>query len=195
MDIVDAQSWKSLTNKKIYLSKTESLPTAKVEVDAGVSYHNVWRIIQLPVLESSMRDIMYLLVHNKLPVRERLYRAGLVNDPNCNACPSLPVCDKAHYFTSCVRVSNVWNEVKQKIVHLLGFNVVDDALINLTFPKCKMESEIVWLLGHYFALAWTELYIKGGDEFKGDKFFGFLRFKYKADQLGSRQKLHYIPGL
>jgi len=194
-DILNVQTWKSLTNKALYVRNIDSLPTPKVEVEAQFSYKNVWRLLNLPVLYSSTRDIFYLLIHNKLPVRERLHRAGIVNDPYCRVCSYSQVADIEHYFCSCVRINNVWRSIKQKIVQLAGHNITNFALINLTFPKCSREKEMVWLLGHYVAIVWEEIHVKGGDHLQWNKFFGFLQFKYKADQQGARQKLNPIPDL
>ena len=193
-DLFVYNSWKSLSNKQLYLIKTDSLPSPKVEIEAGFSYCNVWRLLQLPVLTSSIKDIMFLLVHNKLPVKERLHRAGMVNNPFCNVCPNALVCDKEHFFCSCLKVAAVWNVLKQKILQLMGFHTSNFALINLTFPKCSNENEIVWLLGQFISAVWTEVYVKGGGELKSQTFFGFLRFKYKADQLGAWRRLSF-PGL
>ena len=166
-----------------------------MEVEAQSSYKNVWRLLNLPLLYSSTRDIMYLLIHNKLPVRERLHRAGLVNDPFCLCCLIPSVSDTEHYFCSCTKVSSVWNLVKQKLVQLSGENLTNFALINLTFSKCSREKEMVWLLGHYISTVWDEIYVKGGDRLQCDKFFGYLSFKYKADQQGARHRLNPIPDL
>ena len=76
----------------------------------------------------------------------------------------------------------------------MGVHVSNSTLINLTFPKCTNENEIVWLLGQFISAVWTEVHVKGGGELKSETFFGFLRFKYKADQLGARRRLS-IPGL
>ena len=42
---------------------------------------------------------------------------------------------------------------------------------------------------------WRSIFVKGAVELNADQFFGFLKFKYKADQLGARLPLNPIPGL
>ena len=78
-----------------------------------------------------------------------------MNSPYCQTCPNSPLCDKEHYFCSCVKVASVWNIVKQKVIQMIGVNIADFALINLTFPKCSMDNEIVWLLGQYIGAVCT----------------------------------------
>ena len=62
-------------------------------------------------------------------------------------------------------------------------------------PTCSAEKEIVWLLSTYIEKTWNDLYISGGDRLKTNEFFGYLKFKYKADQIGAQHSLDYIPGL
>ena len=58
--------------------------------------------------------------------------------------------------------------------------------MNLLFPGSADENEAVWLVGTYVAWVWKEVYMHGRSWIKADQFFGFLRFKYKSDQLGAR---------
>ena len=96
--------WKKLTNKMIYNEKSKSFPVPKVEQEAGTSFHQVWKRINSPVLNSSSQDLSYLLVHNKLPVIERLFRVGLKSDPYCVSCLGLQIHDTEHFFCQCVKV-------------------------------------------------------------------------------------------
>ena len=68
-------------------------------------------------------------------------------------------------------------------------------LINFFFPRSNSEKEVVWLTGMYIAKAWEDLFIRSGEKLKAEQFFGFLRFKYRAAQLGARLPLNVIPGL
>ena len=68
-------------------------------------------------------------------------------------------------------------------------------LINLHLPKSGSEKESVWLIGTYVARTWEEAFVRGRAWLRAEQFFGFLRFKYKSDQLGSRMPLNVIPGL
>ena len=49
----------------------------------------------------------------------------------------------------------------------------------------QFEQEIVWLIGTYVDYVWTKVFI-GDSELKIEKFFGYLKFKYKnsGDSLG-----------
>ena len=41
----------------------------------------------------------------------------------------------------------------------------------------------------------TEVWARGASELEVDQFFGFLKYKYRKDQLGARLPLNPIPGL
>ena len=57
------------------------------------------------------------------------------------------------------------------------------------------DKEIVWLIGNYLTKIWENNFVREKGHFNGDEFYGFLKFKYKADQLGSRPLLRNIPEL
>ena len=73
--------------------------------------------------------------------------------------------------------------------------VSDEEIINLRLPKNRCSNEVIWLIGSYVGEVWRTLYAKGGAELNEAQFFGFLKFKYKIDQLGARLVLNQIPGL
>ena len=194
-DLITPSKWKVINNKMLYRLKCQSLPETKVERDAGVSFDRVWQLISSPVLTSGVQDLSYLLVHNKLPVPERLFRVGVRADLYCERCPGALTADIEHFFCSCEKVMDVWDWLKPMLVSLLGYDVSNEVLIRYKFPACENDKEIVWLIGNYTMKAWESIYVRGKGYLNGDEFYGFLKFKYKADQLGSRHTLRNIPGL
>ena len=122
-------------------------------------------------------------------------------DPYCEHCLGLSgaeVCDLEHFFCACSRVRQVWERLKVMIAQLLnvqGTDLPDSDLINLRLPRNTSNNEIVWLIGIYVGEVWSCLVIKSAAKLSVDKFFGFLKFKYKTDQLGARLPLSQIPGL
>ena len=166
----------------------KSKPVPKVEQEAGFSYKEVWRRVSCSVLTPSARDSLYLLIHNKLPVRERLFRIGLAVDPYCEVCLSAEVCDIEHFFCSCCRVSQVWQEVRAMLGRVVGVNCdncSDLQLVSLQFPGSMGGRQGVWLMGTFVSWVWEEIFIRGAPVLKKEHFFGYLKFKYKiAHQLG-----------
>ena len=47
----------------------------------------------------------------------------------------------------------------------------------------------------YVARVWEDTFVRGRAWLRAEQFFGFLRFKYRSDQLGARMPLATIPGL
>ena len=72
----------TLTNKMIY-NDLASFPIPKIAREAVVDYGVVWKRLHIHVVDTDARDIFFLLIHNKLPVQERLFRNGLAVDPYC----------------------------------------------------------------------------------------------------------------
>ena len=140
-------------------------------------------------------------MHNKLPVKERLFRIQVEADPYCEYClvsTGAEICDVEHFFCSCSRVAETWRRLKSIVVYLLEVgdaDVSDWDLINLHLPNIRNSNEAVWLLGSYVREVWRSLHVKGRAVLKDTEFFGFLKFKYKNDQHGARVPLSQIPGL
>ena len=65
----------------------------------------------------------------------------------------------------------------------------DFDLICLNFPKSKYDEEIVWLLAAYIHWVWKDLFDERSLVMDKRKFFGYLKFKFRQDQLGARRPL------
>ena len=195
--IVSPSKWRTVTSKVIYMHHLKSLAVTKVEQENGRSYKIVWERAASPVLTACARDVIYLLIHNKLPIRERMFRIGLATDPYCESCPSAEICDIEHFFCSCPRVAEVWQEVRAMVVRVVGMGsglCSDWELVNLHFPNSRGAQQAVWLLGTFVGMVWDEIFIRRGPELKKEHFFGFLKYKYKmAVELGF--PLDVLPGL
>ena len=131
-----------------------------------------------------------MLIHNKLPVKERLFRVRMVNDPYCDYCTRAETCDVDHFFCTCVRVSAEWNWICQVSFQLLGENCPSSELIRFKLPKSNREKEVIWLLGHFVETIWNDLVKRGNPSLKAGEIFGYLKFKYRANQHGAKQSLN-----
>ena len=177
---VSAGSMKRLTNKTVYAVMTSSFPPPKVVMENSRDYSSAWRRLHSPVVECKARDVLFLLIHNKLPVKERLFRIGLRNDPYCLKCAGAEVHDIVHFFCTCGAVSNSWSWLKSQVVQLgqMGAGVDDWDLLNLLFLSSSRDAEIIWLVSSYVLYVWEMVYVRKV-EVNLHKFFGYLTFKYK----------------
>ena len=135
------------------------------------------------------------LLHNKLPVKEWLFRIGLRHDPYCLKCAGAVVSDIVHFFCSCGAVCDTWSWVKGQVVQWgqMGAGVDDLEIVNLFFVNSCYDREKVWLVSSYIHHVWEMVQAKK-QEVRLDKFFGFLTFKYRMHQTTSHdqlQNLHY----
>ena len=75
-----------------------------------------WEKLITSEVSSPLKEILFLVAHNKIPTKERLFRVALVDDPYCESCMSelktAVICDREHFFCSCKRVNTVWREVR-----------------------------------------------------------------------------------
>ena len=182
----------------IYSSFSASFPKTRVELDSGASFKQVWLNLNAKSINSKVRELLFLLIHNKIPTKERLFRIQLANDPYCDFCFNTigPVtCNIDHIFSSCERVSAVWKEIRVKLVIIVPREVSDNDLIRLKFPKSTYNNEIIWLMGSYIYMIWDFILRQGVTVIDRGKLFGYLKYKFKSDQLGARVQFKTIPGL
>ena len=193
-NVLPASGWRTLSNKVIYSKYVESFEDVKVELNASV-----WKILNSLCLDHQTHEVMYLLLHNKLATRERLFRVYMANDPYCITCmeAGIPeVCEREHLFCSCLALANVWSEVR-RMLNNIQQSIISTSnleLITLTFPKGGFSKEIAWIVATYVTEIWR-IHCRSSSFPNRDQMFGFLRFKFKLDQIGARVKLNEIPGL
>ena len=182
-ETLTASSVISITNKIIY-KDFANFPSPKIELDSVHNYKESWRRLQCGVIESEPRDVMFLLLHNKLPIPERLYRIGTKTDPYCSHCPDAVIGDVEHYFCDCERIKECWAWTKLKIARMCqqALRVSNWELVNFFLPHTKFELEILWLLSNYVWYVWNQCHGKNRTV-NVEKFFGFLSFKYKTARL------------
>ena len=77
--------------------------TPKVFSEALVDYKVVWKRFLSPVVFPYSKDVMFLLLHNELPVPEHLFRIGVRQDPYCQYCSGAEIADVEHVFCTCER--------------------------------------------------------------------------------------------
>ena len=111
------------------------------------------------MLGSREREILFLIIHNKLSVKERLFQIGLREYPYCLTCLSeegAVICDIEHVLCQCSLIIQVWKDFRQHIESLdQSLSMMSDLdIINLKFPDTMMESKIVWMIGTYLLEAW-----------------------------------------
>ena len=197
-NVMMLSDWKRLTNKAIYLKFIVTFPSPRVELNAGYSFSRVWWRLNSPVLNTSCKGVLYLLIHNKLPVKERLFRLRMAPDPYCEDCydyVGAVTGDIAHCFAACRKVASIWSKVRRIVTSLLGpiSNAVPCInLLSLQFPGGEKHDEAVWIIGQYVSVVWESLVSKERSVISEEKFFGHLKFKYRLDQCGARLPLGQI---
>ena len=181
---------KTITNKVVYAEMTSTFPPPKVVRESVRDYSKVWSRLHSPVVEARARDTMYLLLHNKLPVVERLFRIRLRPDPYCRSCIGAEIADVEHFFCLCLKTGGVWSWIKAQIVKYTGqqLQVSDWELLNFFFPTSNFDQEVVWLISTYVLFVWENVFMRDVDV-KQAQFFGFLTYKYREHQLVSKNQL------
>ena len=195
LKIVDVEDLNSVPAKTIYADFTSSFPPPKVTYKySELPWDDIWARLNHPVLTSPLRDIMFLLIHNCLPTRDRLLRLNMCGSA---ACPKLDgIEDTEHLFTACIRSQAAWAWIRKKVqdlmpdwVHQFPSNF---ELIHLAY-EALLDGEVLWLVAHYCGYVWDQK-TQHGKNFRidVDKLRTHLQDLYVQNQL-SQNPLAYIP--
>ena len=187
--LLTSDSFSTLTNKQIYDPLADfPLPKVVRESPSSRVYELVWKHLYSCAINSESRQLVYLLIYNKLPVPERLFQIGLVKDPYCQICPGAIESDIVNFFCDCLMTKSAWTCIRSTILSLTYSLVLcsNFDLLNLLLPF-RSNEEILWLIGKYVKYVWATVYVNEG-EVKVDQLLGFLKFKYKSERLIRSEK-------
>ena len=149
-EVIDIQHLNNIPAKDIYKDFTSTFPPPKVTYKyENMPWNDIWDRLNRPIISSHVRDLMFILIHNILPTRERLFRLNQCRDDQCDQGDGLE--DVEHLFTGCVRTQVAWAWCRRKIMHLMPDLQVYPSnfeLINLAYES-PMDDEICWLVAQY----------------------------------------------
>ena len=72
-EYLTAGNWRSLTNKMVYNEHVKKFGVVKIERESGLCFKKVWERLNCPILSRGAVEHLYMLVHNKIPVKERYF--------------------------------------------------------------------------------------------------------------------------
>ena len=195
LEIIDVEHLSKVPAKQIYEDYTSSFPPPKIESRyADLPWNDIWSRLNHPVLTSPVRDIMFLLIHNCLPTRDRLLRLNMCDNATCPRQDGLE--NTEHLFTSCTRSQVAWAWMRRKVTSLMPDWVAqfpsDFELLHLVY-NAQAEAEILWMISHYCNYVW-DLKTRHGKNFTVDvdKLRVHLQELYIQNQ-ASQNALTYIP--
>ena len=159
---VDVGRLRRTTAKGLYTSFTSSFPPPKVVYKYEVDWSKVWVRLQSSMLEPKAREILFMIINNIVPNRDRLFhKFHMVADPNCLQCRVLQ--ENVHLFCECQLVREAWFWIRQRLLDMFpqtNANTSNFEFLNLMFDSYLMENEVIWLLGIWVELVWNVVICK-----------------------------------
>ena len=160
---------------KIYKCFTETPPPPKIVYKwPTFNWDNIFRNFDSKVIFHDAKDVLFSILHNIYPTRERLLRCKL--HPN-GLCPECNVVENTkHKFMECKSVFHVWNVCKEKIDNLSAILLTNDMLINMNFMISQNKNEIFFILTCY--LLFIHNCFSSNESIKINKLNGFMLHMY-----------------
>lgn len=222
-EVVGVEEMQDITVKMMYrrLETVFPPPTVEAKILGHVlDWGRVWRRWSLLRTDMMVKEVVWMLLHNVIPTRERMFRCGQVEDEFCPkeavvravrlgpvkaGKPALPplavdgtVQGVVHVFCDCAKVANVWPWVRWVVLQLLavsGHLVTDTEILHLDFLDVgkEVEATVCWLVAHYIYFIEKEVRRRSGCvELR--KLVFYLSSSY-LDRMRSVGELGVIPQL
>jgi hypothetical protein len=185
--LVDPYQLDKVKVKDIYNEYTSTLPPPKVIYKYDLPWDCIWENINHPVLEVNQREIMFMLVHNILPTRERLLRLNQAVDDECVEGDGRETME--HLFCRCRRTQVAWAWMRRKVINKYpGYQGLSDfEMINLVTLSKDNTVDYVWLVTHFVCYVWARKIENNNYSIELDKFILFLRQKFALNQLSQNK--------
>ena len=126
---------------------------SKLELSSpGRDFSDTYRLTRLFGLSPDQKSFLFKLLHRLLPTRERLFRVGKAESPNCVYCPGQ--LDNIEHLFSCSNSSHLMTPVLNCLTATLD-NVTPEALSTMNIsPAESMELPTAWLISTSLSLVW-----------------------------------------
>ena len=142
--------------KSLYSGFTSTFPPPKVVYKYDIDWNRVWVHLQSAMLEPRGKEILFMIIHNIVPNRDRLFsKFNMVPNHDCVQCGVLH--DNVHLFCDCELVREAWFWLRQRLLGLLlneSESTSNFEFINLMFDTNILENEVIWMLGIWVQLVW-----------------------------------------
>ena len=200
-----------VTAKEIYQAYSGDPPPARVEyrpelsVLSGQQWEYLWARVSSKVLEPVDREVVWRLVHNILPTRERLARLGVVDltavdgrrvtSADCNRCNLGQRDTVTHMFTECGLVREAWMWVRRRMLMMLPGDMAglsNFEFCHMLFPRGMWEVQLTWMVGTFMGWVYMESVVRG--RMVSDKQVrGYMRYKFNECLRKKMPEIGYIP--
>ena len=104
--------------KNIYQAFTSTLPSPKIQFKLDLPWEQVYSRIWNKVLSMEQQDLLFTLINNIYPTKERLFRLNQHRTGNCASCEVLDT--NLHSFLHCQDVQPLWNYLLQQLPDIIS---------------------------------------------------------------------------
>ena len=167
-EIINPEKLKFVSAKGLYGEFTNTFPPPKVVYKYDLKWSLVWKRVNNIVHDTLAKDIMFRIIHNIIPNRQRLFKLNQCTNPFCleevierdNIAVGGPQEDNLHLFASCKRTREPWLWLRRRILELLppnSDNLSNWEILHLSFPEYIHENTICWIISSYCDIIWNDM--------------------------------------
>ena len=131
------------TTKIIYKDFNSTPKPPKIVNKFNLDWGRVWLRLENRAMSSEARDILFSVIHNIYPNKQRLHNMNLHPTGMCNFCPN-EIQSNVHLFTQCSATRACWIYIKNKLIynHVIANIVTNDFelfMLNTTINEQRID--------------------------------------------------------
>ena len=134
-------------SKQIYAAFTSTLPSPKIHFKLDLPWEQVYDRIWSKLLTVEQQDLMFTLINDIYPTKERLHRLNQNRSSNCARCGVIDT--NVHSFLHCQDVEIIWNHLIQEIPEILTTRTgaPEDEWLLLSYQETQQAKSKLYVIG------------------------------------------------
>ena len=200
-EVIPAGNYEDTTSKAFYQKNIECLPKPKICTKRpNMLWTEVWRRLSSDMLDPKGKHILFQVINDVMPTRERVNRIQqnfnqerrTVWSSDCLSCPG-QLQDVEHFLTSCSRVQESWLWLRGVLERVTNIDDVSNFdMCHLNWPVEMRDKDIVWAMGVWTTLVFEEVYVKN-KVITVEITRGVFKYKYLESKNQRMPDIDYIP--
>ena len=152
-------------------------PPPKVQYKRNLNWEIVWTRLESPVLSKLGQDLMFSIIHDIYPSKDRLFRLNQHPTGNCQMCRGTTETTE-HLFTSCIRSRPTWIYIKILLDSVCNTtNLVNDQdIFMLALQNITSENAYIFIVSNY--CLFIHSYLKNDETITISELKVFLKDEY-----------------
>lgn len=149
LGIINPDNLGTIKTKIIYNDLISTPPPPKIVFKRTLDWDLVWNRLESPALSPEGRDLMFTIIHDIYPAKDRLFKLNQHPTGFCSSCRGVTE-NTLHLFTDCSRSRPTWVYMKILLNTILPINMMENfQLLMFGHTRSNKENTYIFLISNY----------------------------------------------